>query len=191
MNNFRFTKIVASVSPILAKETVLSKIINMVDAFTLTLSSGFDDNNKKYIDTLMKLDNSKTIILETKWNEVRIKNIWNFAVKVWQKVVVEYSEYTQENQNKIYVDYPDMDLISVGSEIKFVQSWVVLKVENHIEDAVECTVTEAKEKHIFQYDRCLLEHNEDPIETLLERDEKDILWGLEYGAHVISISACY
>jgi len=191
MNNFRFTKIVASVSPILAKETVLSKIINMVDAFTLTLSRGFDDNNKKYIDTLMKLDNSKTVILETKWNEVRIKNIGNFGVKVWQKVVVEYSEYTQENQNKIYVDYPDMDLISVGSEIKFVQSWVVLKVENHIEDAVECTVTEAKEKHIFQYDRCLLEHNEDPIETLLERDEKDILWGLEYGAHVISISACY
>jgi len=67
----------------------------------------------------------------------------------------------------------------------------VLKVENHIEDAVECTVVTAKEKHIFQYDRCLLEHNEDPIETLLERDEKDILWGLEYGVHIISISACF
>jgi len=191
MNNFRFTKIVASVSPILAKETVLSKIINMVDAFTLTLSRGFDDNNKKYIDTLMKLDNSKTVILETKWNEVRIKNIGNFAVKVWQKVVVEYSEYTQENESKIYIDYPNMDLIPVWSEIKFVQSWVVLKVEKNIDDAVECSIVEAKEKYIFQYDRCLLTHNEDPIETLLERDEKDILWWLEYGAHVISISACY
>ena len=191
MNNFRFTKIVASVSPILAKETVLSKIINMVDAFTLTLSRGFDDNNKKYIDTLMKLDNSKTVILETKGNEVRIKNIWNFAVKVWQKVIVEYSEYTQENESKIYIDYPNMDLIPVWSEIKFVQSGVVLKVEKNIDDAVECSVLEAKEKHIFQYDRCLLEHNEDPIEPLLERDEKDILWWLEYGVHVISISACY
>ena len=191
MNNFRFTKIVASVSPILAKETVLSKIVNMVDAFTLTLSRGFDDNNKKYIDTLMKLDNSKTIILETKWNEVRIKNIGNFALEEWQKVVVEYSEYTQENQNKIYIDYPNMDLISVWSEIKFVQSWVVLRVDNHIDDAVECVVIKAREKHIFQYDRCLLEHNEDPIETLLERDEKDILWWLEYGVHIISVSACY
>lgn len=191
MNNFRFTKIVASVSPILAKETVLSKIINMVDAFTLTLSRGFDDNNKKYIDTLMKLDNSKTIILETKWNEVRIKNIWNFALKVWQKVIVEYSEYTQENQNKIYIDYSYMDLIPVWSEIKFVQSGVVLKVEKNMEDAVECSVVEAKEKYIFQYDRCLLEHNEDPIETLLERDEKDILWWLEYWIHIVSISACH
>ena len=66
MNNFRFTKIIAGVSPVLAKETVLSKIINMVDAFRITLSKGYDDNNKKYIDTIMKLDNSKTIILETK-----------------------------------------------------------------------------------------------------------------------------
>lgn len=192
MNNFRFTKIVASVSPILAKETVLSKIVNMVDAFTLTLSRGFDDNNKKYIDTLMKLDNSKTVILETKGNEVRIKNIGNFVVKVGQKVVVEYSEYTQENEKKIYVDYPDMELISIWSEIKFIQSWVVLKVENYLSsDSVECSVVEAKEKHIFQYDRCLLEHNEEPIETILERDEKDILWWLEYWVHVISISACY
>ena len=31
MNNFRFTKIIPGVSPTLAKETVLSKIINMVD----------------------------------------------------------------------------------------------------------------------------------------------------------------
>ena len=192
MNNFRFTKIVASVSPILAKETVLSKIINMVDAFTITLSRGFDDNNKKYIDTLMKLDNSKTVILETKGNEVRIKNIWNFAIKEWQKVVVEYSEYTQENQNKIYIDYPNMNQISIGSEIQFVQSWVVLKVEKYLEeDSVECSVVKAKESSIFQYDRCILEHNEDPIETLLERDEKDILWWLEYWVHIISISACY
>ena len=58
MNNFHFTKIIASVSPLLAKEIVLSKIINLVDVFSITLSHGFDDNNKKYIDTLMKLDNS-------------------------------------------------------------------------------------------------------------------------------------
>jgi hypothetical protein len=47
----------------------------MVDAFRITLSKGFYDNNKKYIDTLMKLDNSKTVILETKGIDVRIKNI--------------------------------------------------------------------------------------------------------------------
>jgi hypothetical protein len=50
----------------LAKETVLSKVINLVDVFRISLSGGFDDSNKKYIDTLMKLDNSKTVMLETK-----------------------------------------------------------------------------------------------------------------------------
>jgi hypothetical protein len=54
------------VAPTLAKETVLSKVINMVDVFRMSLSGGFDDNNKKYIDTIMKLDNSKTIMLELK-----------------------------------------------------------------------------------------------------------------------------
>ena len=191
MNNFRFTKIIASVSPLLAKETVLSKIVNMVDAFTLTLSRGFDDNNKKYIDTLMKLDNSKTVILETKWNEVRIKNIGDFAVEKWQTVVVEYSEYTQENLTKVYIDYPNIELIPVWSEIRFVQSGVVLKVEKNLEETLECSVVEAKEKTIFQYDRCLLEHNEESIETLLERDQKDILWWLEYWMHIVSLSACY
>ena len=73
MNNFRFTKIIAGVSPTLAKETVLSKI---------TLSKGYDDNNKKYIDTLMKLDNSKTILLETKGIDIRVKNTLNIPVKV-------------------------------------------------------------------------------------------------------------
>jgi hypothetical protein len=38
----------------------------MVDVFRLNLSGGFDDNNKKYIETIMKLDNSKTIMMETK-----------------------------------------------------------------------------------------------------------------------------
>jgi pyruvate kinase len=66
MNNFHFSKIIAGVGPILAKETVLSKVINMVDVFRLSLSGGFDDNNKKYIETIMKLDNSKTIMMETK-----------------------------------------------------------------------------------------------------------------------------
>jgi len=82
MNNFRFTKIIAGVSPTLAKETVLSKIINMVDVFRITLSKGYDDNNKKYIDTLMKLDNSKTILLETKGIDIRVKNTLNIPVKV-------------------------------------------------------------------------------------------------------------
>jgi hypothetical protein len=31
----------------------------------------------------MKLDNSKTVILETKGIDIRIKNTWDLAVKKW------------------------------------------------------------------------------------------------------------
>ncbi|MBP7841850.1 hypothetical protein KA037_04245, partial [Patescibacteria group bacterium] len=63
MYNFHFGKVIAGVGPLLAKETILSKVINMVDIFRISMSNGFDDNNKKYIETVMKLDNSKTIMM--------------------------------------------------------------------------------------------------------------------------------
>ncbi|MDD2537404.1 MAG: pyruvate kinase [Candidatus Absconditabacteria bacterium] len=191
MNNFRFTKIIASVSPILAKETVLSKIINMVDAFSITLSRGFDDNNKKYIDTLMKLDNSKTIILETKGNNVRVKNTTDIPVKKNQTITIDYSEYTQESDKKIYIDYAHLDKVPLGSEIVFEQSEVVLRVEEKKEDYAECKVLSAATGQIFQYDRVSLEHHEEEISTISEQDKKDILRGIEYGTHILAVSAAY
>ena len=105
MNNFHFSKVIAGVWPTLAKETVLSKVINMVDVFRLSLSGGFDDNNKKYIETIMKLDNSKTIMLETKWCDIRVKNLQNINLKKWQTINLDYSEYAQDNDKQIFVDY--------------------------------------------------------------------------------------
>ena len=105
MWNFNFAKIVAWVWPTLAKETVLSKVINMVDVFRISLSWWFDDNNKKYIETIMKLDNSKTIMMETKWCDVRVKNLLDVNLKAWDIVNVDYSEYAQENDKIIFIDY--------------------------------------------------------------------------------------
>lgn len=59
--NFHYPKILVHVWPWLAKETILSKVINMVDGFFVNLSQGFDDRQKKYIDTILKLDNSKRL----------------------------------------------------------------------------------------------------------------------------------
>lgn len=66
MYSFHYPKIIARVGSALAKETVLSKVMNFVDGFTINLASGFDEKQKKYIDTILKLDNSKTIMMETK-----------------------------------------------------------------------------------------------------------------------------
>ena len=143
MNNFRFTKIIAGVSPTLAKETVLSKIINMVDAFRITLSKGYDDNNKKYIDTIMKLDNSKTIILETKGIDIRMKNTCNFPIKKGEKWTMEYSEYAQEGTSKIYIDYPALGNLKENTIITCEQSNTSFKILSTEEDTAQVEVLSA------------------------------------------------
>ena len=189
MNNFRFTKIIAGVSPTLAKETVLSKVINMVDAFRITLSKGYDDNNKKYIDTLMKLDNSKTVILETKGIDIRIKNTWDLAVKKWDKWTAEFSDYAQEWLNKIYIDYPELWNLKEGTIITCQQSNVELKVLETKEDTAEVEIIEAGKGKIIQYDRVLFRDlNNFAEDEISEKDKKDILRWLEYGSHVLGVS---
>lgn len=172
----------------MAKETVLSKIINMVDVFRITLSKGYDDNNKKYIDTLMKLDNSKTIMLETKGIDIRVKNTINLPMKVGAKWTLEYSEYAQDTDTKIYVDYADLGNLNEGDEIYAQQSGIVFKVLRAYGDIAETEVVKADRKELLHFDRIWFKGLDAEFYNLTERDKKDILWGLEYGAHVISLA---
>lgn len=186
MWNFHYAKIVASVWPTLAKETVLSKIINMVDVFKISLSGWFDDNNKKYIDTIMKLDNSKTIMLETKWNDVRVKNVLDLTLKDKSTVVMDYSEYAQEHDKKIFVDAPFLLSLSVGQVIKFQQSNITLKVKSKKEQDLVCDVV--KWWKLLQFDKVLFENYSFDVHSLSDKDKKDIERWLEYGIHVLSCS---
>lgn len=186
MNNFRFAKIIAGVCPTLAKETVLSKVINMVDVFRISLSGGFDDNNKKYIDTIMKLDNSKTIMMETRGSDIRVKNVVNIKVKNKQKLEIEYSEYAQEHEKKLFIDAPFLCTLKAGQQIKFQQSAVTVKVK---EITATWVMTEVVQwGRIIQFDRILFPNYEYDIPFLSERDQKDILRWLEYGVHVFATS---
>ena len=186
MNNFHFSKIIAGVGPTLAKETVLSKVINMVDIFRISLSGGFDDNNKKYIDTIMKLDNSKTIMMETRWSDIRVKNVLDIKVKARQTIEIEYSEYAQEHDKRIFVDAAFLRELKVGQVIKFQQSGVVIKIKSNKEHATMCEVIEWG--WIIQFDRVFFQNYDLNLPFLGERDKHDILRGLEYGVHVMAPS---
>lgn len=186
MNNFHFSKIIAGVGPTLAKETVLSKVINMVDVFRISLSGGFDDNNKKYIDTIMKLDNSKTIMMETRWSDIRVKNVMDIKLKARQKIEIDYSEYAQEHDKKIFMDAAFLHELKVGQVIKFQQSGVVIKIKSSKENLIMCEVIEWG--WIIQFDRIFFQNYDLNLPFLGERDKHDILWGLEYGIHVMAPS---
>lgn len=186
MNNFHFSKIIAGVGPTLAKETVLSKVINMVDVFRISLSGGFDDNNKKYIDTIMKLDNSKTIMMETRGSDIRVKNVLDIKVKARQNIEIDYSEYAQEHDKKIFMDASFLHELKIGQVIKFQQSGVVIKIKSSKENLIMCEVVEWGK--IIQFDRIFFNNYTLNLPFLGERDKHDILWGLEYGIHVMAPS---
>lgn len=187
MNNFHFSKVIAGVGPTLAKETVLSKVINMVDVFRLSLSGWFDDNNKKYIETIMKLDNSKTIMMETKGCDIRVKNLMNIELKKGQVINMDYSEYAQDNDKQIFVDYAKLWTLWIGSQIKFDQSGVTIEItEIKDDDNVDCKVIEWWE--LIQFDRVIFVDSTIDFGVLTDKDKKDILRWLEYGIHMIALS---
>jgi pyruvate kinase len=186
MNNFHFSKIIAGVWPTLAKETVLSKVINFVDVFRMSLSGWFDDNNKKYIDTLMKLDNSKTILLETKWTDIRVKNVMDVSVRKWSTIALDYSEYAQESDKRIFIDYPDIQDLPTWTKIYFQQSDILIKVKSIKDDYIMCEVLQWWK--VLQYDRVDFGAYEIDTPFFTEKDKKDILWWLEYWVHMIAPS---
>ncbi len=184
MYNFHFAKIVTSVWPLLAKETILSKVVNMVDIFKISLSQWFDDNNKKYIETVMKLDNSKTIMFETKGRDIRVKNLQEVKLKKGQKFTIDYSEYAQEASHKLFIDYPSVQTLPEWAIILCKQSGVSLQVEEIDGEEAICKVLQWGT--ILPYDSITFQKYQPANYFLTERDKKDIERWLAHGIHLIS-----
>ncbi|HKL43723.1 MAG TPA: pyruvate kinase, partial [Candidatus Absconditabacterales bacterium] len=134
-----------------------------------------------------KLDNSKTIMMETKGCDVRVKNLMNIKLKKGQIINVDYSEYAQDSDKLIFVDYQKIGELEKGSKIKFEQSNILVEIsEIKSGDNVNCKVIEGGE--LLQFDRVNFLNNKIDFGVLTEKDKKDILRGLEYGIHMIALS---
>ncbi len=159
----------------------------MVHVFKINLSDGFTDNNKKYIDTIMKLDHSKSIMLETKGVDFRGRNLVPVHLKKWEVINLDFSEYAQETENRVYINYPHIKALGEGFVIKFQQSGIELKIDKALaSDNADCIVQ--RWGTLIPYDRVILEDVEHDLPALTERDKKDILWGLENGIHMVCLS---
>lgn len=184
MYNFHYPKIIASVWSALAKETVLSKVMNFVDGFTINLSHGFDDKQKKYIDTILKLDNSKTIMLETKWWGISVKNVSDLILKEGETIVVDFSEYLEEESSILYIDYPRLHDVSLWAYLTFANSDLMLCVREHSSTGWllcsidhEGVVSSGKSVFFKWYDPHL--------SFLNQKDKKDIQRWLQWGIHIM------
>lgn len=186
MSQFHYSKVIATVGPSLAKETVLSKVINFVDVFRINLSHGFIDHHKKYIDTILKLDNSKTIMLETKGAEIRSKNVNPLALKKTDKIVIDFSEYQDEEKGKLFIDYTDLYDVPTGTELTFEETAVILKVEKNDGLTLQCKVVEGGT--IQPLKKAFFKWYKPNLPFLTEKDKKDILRWLQVGVNILVVS---
>ena len=125
--------------------------------------------------------------METKWCDVRVKNLMDMTLKKWDTVNIDYSEYAQENDKIIFVDYEKLWELPVGSKIKFEQSNILVEVSEILaEDNINCKVIDGWE--LFQFDRVRFLENNIDFWVLTERDKKDIMWWIEHGIHMIALS---
>ncbi len=183
-----YVKLVATMSEALTKETILSKLNNFVAAFRFDMTwKSFDDHQKKYLDTIIKLDNSKTIILETKWDEVKIKNINEIKLKKGFKYGIEFSNIQEESRDVIFVNYQHLHEIPVDTEITFEDSKTILRVLKNDEWVIECVVDKIWRAEPWKKIKFL--NYKPKLSFLSEKDKKDIVWWIKIWVNMLFVSS--
>jgi pyruvate kinase len=183
---YHYGKVGTTIIPAISKETIISKMINFVDFFKINLSHGYDDSKKKYIDTINKLDNSKTIMIEIKGAEIRTKNAKDIVVKKSQSLTIDFSEYFDDQDGTLFIDYLHISDIVPDTTIAFEDCPVVLKVICVDNQKAECKVMTGWQ--IVSNKLVHFENYVPKLDFVTERDKKDINRWLQVGINFFILS---
>ena len=185
MSNLKFIKAGVSISSVIAKETILSKIINTVNVFSIDVAhKNFDDLQRKYIDTILKLDDSKTIILETKWEEITSKNMTSFTLSEWDFINLEYSSILEDDNSSLFINYTHINELPLNTIMGFEWSSVELKVVDKSNDIIKLLVVRTWDVVLWQ--KILFQNYIPKVSFLSEKDKKNVIRWLQSGINVLS-----
>ncbi len=183
--SLRFIKAWVAISSTIAKETILSKIINTISMFSIDVANkNFDDVQRKYIDTILKLDDSKTIMLETKGEDISIKNMNTLLFEQNQTIYLEYSSILEDDNTALFINYPYIDDLPIGTIIGFMGSEVQFKLIDRSNELYKLICIVAGELNLGQ--KIVFENYSQKISFLSERDKKNVIWGIQSGVNVLS-----
>jgi len=186
MNHFHNVKLIATIWPSIDKETILAKIINNIDVFRINLSHGDEDTKKKYIDMVVKLDSSKSIMLDTKGPEIRTRNKEEMTLKKNQEISIAYAEFFKHEENTLFIDYPNIHNITPGSIMSIDNDAVSIEILENRQDKL---LGKVKHKWVVLINRWVEFENYIPkLSFLSEKDKKHIVWWAENKANVVAIS---
>lgn len=188
MSQLKYMKMWVTVWASISKETILSKLINMVHVFRVNVAhKPFDDVQKKYIDTILKIDDSKTIILETKWEEVSIRNIPAISYSVWQTITIEYSQIHEDDESILFVNYAFLPQMPRGTQLAFEGSSIILEVTDNDDDKATCKVITAGTTSLGQ--KVTFAWYVPKLSFLSDKDKKDVIRGIHSGVNLLAASA--
>lgn len=186
MNHFHNAKIIATMWPAIDKETVLSKVINNIDVFRINLSHGDEESKRKYIDTILKLDSSKTIMLDTKGPEIRTRNKDEMILKKDDTIQIRYAEFFKQEDDILFIDYPNMQRLEPGTIMSIDSDAVKIEIVKNDDGALTGKITRGG---IILINRGVEFDNYIPkLPFLSERDKKQIIRWIENKINVIAIS---
>ena len=125
-------------------------------------------------------------MLDTKWPEIRTRNKDEFTLKKGKQVKIAYAEFFKEGKDTLFVDYLNLEHITVGT---------IMSIDN---DAVSIEITENKGNELIGkvkngweilINRPIEFENYIPkLAFLSERDKKHIQRWVQHKAHLIAVS---
>lgn len=186
--SLRFIKAWVAISSTIAKETILSKIINTINMFSIDIANkNFDDLQRKYIDTILKLDDSKTIMLETRGEDINIKNVNNMSFSLEDGMYLEYSTILEDDKGTLFINYSHLDDLPIGTIIWFVNNTLQFKLIDKSNELYKIVCVAEWELSLGQ--KIVFENYSPKVSFLSERDKKNVIWGIQSGVNVLSVGS--
>lgn len=178
-----FGKIGCPIGNALGKETVLSKAINNIDVFKIKLSNAYDDSKTKYVQMVNKLDSGKSIMLELKGPEIRVKNLNSITIKKWSSLEVIYGEIFEENTDQLIIDY---------SLIESLSAWVIITIGDQKLEVVsnQNNIVNTKVISWGSITSDSLVHfpnHQSTMEFLTPRDQRDLVRAIQNNLNMIIV----
>lgn len=172
--------------PALDKETVLSKIINNVDIFRINIWHGDEETKKKYIDMVIKLDSSKTILLDTRGPEIRTRNKEEIFLEEGETIPVVASESFQDSDDVLFIDYHKTSELPIWSTIEIDSGSILLEIVEQNDNGCQAKILSGG--MILINRQVEFEGYIPDLPYIGEKDKKHIVWGIEHQVNAISVS---
>lgn len=190
----KHTKIIATVGPASSDFEMLKKLANAgVDIFRLNFSHGTHESHEKFIKLIRRVNQKRPenvgIMLDTKGPEIRTGDMKTpIMVKKGDKLILTIEFVDIDNPSgKIAVNYDEfINDVEVGDHILLDSGVINLTVLEKTDKDVICEILDGGE--ISSRRHINLPGKDVSLESITEKDWKDIKFGVEMGVDFIALS---